>query len=54
MAPTYPGFCDVAYPEVFDIRAKPQQPKVLKDGQLKEELVQHFFEKVLYYERTIF
>ena len=46
MAPTYPGFSDIAYPEVFDIRAMPEQPKVLKDGQLKDDLVRQFFEKV--------
>ncbi|RUS88917.1 hypothetical protein EGW08_003356 [Elysia chlorotica] len=45
MAPTYPGFCDTAYPEVFDLRAMPEQPKVLKDGQVKEDLVRQFFEK---------
>ena len=42
----YSGFCDKAYPDVFNLNAMPEQPKKLKPGQFSEEKVKHFFEKV--------
>jgi len=45
MAPNYPGMSDTDYPEVFDLRAMPEQPKEAKPGQLPLDQVKHFFEK---------
>ena len=42
----YPGFSDKAHPDVFNLKAMPAQPKKLKPGQLSEDKVKHFFEKV--------
>ncbi|RUS84473.1 hypothetical protein EGW08_007769 [Elysia chlorotica] len=42
---TYPGETTKAYPEKYDIRAMPPQPKVLKPGQLPENEIRKFFEK---------
>ena len=47
MAPTvFPGMCATDYPEVFDLRAMPQQPAQPKIGQLPAEQIKQFFEKV--------
>ncbi|XP_059145123.1 phytanoyl-CoA dioxygenase domain-containing protein 1-like isoform X2 [Physella acuta] len=40
-----PGLVPDARPELFDIRAMPEQPKILKPGQLEESLIREFFEK---------
>ena len=43
---TYPGETTKAYPEKYDIRAMPPQPKVLKPGQLPEKVIRQFFDEV--------
>ncbi|XP_059146502.1 phytanoyl-CoA dioxygenase domain-containing protein 1-like [Physella acuta] len=40
-----PGLVPDGRPELFDIRAMPEQPKILKPGQLEESLIRQFFEK---------
>ena len=44
----YPGSTDEAFPELFDIRAKPPNPKVKKNGQLSDDQIRKFFEEVKY------
>ena len=45
---SYPGFTGECFPEKFDIRAMPEQPKALKPGQLPEDEIKKFFTKVKY------
>lgn len=40
------GLVNEAHPELFDVRAMPTSPTVLKPGQLAEDKIRHFFEKV--------
>ncbi|XP_059138648.1 uncharacterized protein LOC131927013 [Physella acuta] len=40
-----PGLVPDGRPELFDIRAMPEQPQILKPGQLEESLIREFFEK---------
>lgn len=42
----YPGQTKEAHPELFDIRAMPEQPPK-KLGQLPENAIRQFFEEVL-------
>ncbi|WAR31467.1 hypothetical protein MAR_034009 [Mya arenaria] len=41
----YPGYTGERHPEVFDVRAMPAQPEVLKPGQLPREKIEQFFTK---------
>lgn len=43
---TYPGSTDEAHPELFNMDAMPDQPKVNKPGQLSQEKIQQFFREV--------
>ena len=45
---TYPGESAKAYPEKYDIRAMPPQPKNLKSGQFPEHEIRRFFDEVNY------
>lgn len=43
------GFTGERFPEKFDLRAMPEQPEVLKPGQLPESEIRKFFTKVISY-----
>ncbi|XP_060568349.1 uncharacterized protein LOC132726952 [Ruditapes philippinarum] len=40
----FPGYTEDAFPELFDSRAMPTQPKELKPGQLPEDQIREYFE----------
>ena len=42
----YPGSTDEAFPELFDIRAKPPKLTGKKNGQLTDDQIRKFFEEV--------
>jgi len=49
MSTEFPGFTGEGHPEIFDIRAMPAQPEVLKPGQLERSLIEEYFTKVSYF-----
>jgi hypothetical protein len=42
----FPGYTEDAFPELFDSRAMPTQPKELKPGQLPADQIREYFENV--------
>ena len=42
----YPGHCAIGHPDVFNMAAMPEQPSLLKPGQLPIPEIEKFFKQV--------